>query len=318
MSTEDSAGKKKHRWFRGSSTDELDDETSKVVTKKIEVIHLRRVMKRGERAVRHRSETLARDKVSERDLEITKEVIENISRPPPLTEAAVAKVLTFDCFECGRPIPFDTIRCPKCGILYVRDPRDIALDETVAARDDASFENGDDRLMEDGAASFVHFTPIRGEVTCLENDEGESDFGLECQSCGTVTQLGVDRCPICGHDFEEEDTGLMHLLEGLKFDLDYDKELDCPSCGEHVVVENARCPSCGEPISFRFARSQDAAVQPVLKERDVLFVHLDVISGDLHFAKKVRFKKTSAVQSMRLDTISNSGFEHDWQSLARI
>jgi rubrerythrin len=312
--------KKKLKWFLGRSADELDAEGPKTVTKRVEVVHLRRVVKRGEKAVRHRSETLERDAVSERDLEITRNVVENVSRPvaPAPVDASAQTVPKFRCFECGTLMPADAVRCPKCDVLYVRDLADVAVDEATAEKDSLPLEGGEADLLQEGETSFVHFCPVRGEVTCLENDEGESDFGLECQGCGTVTQLGVDRCPICGCDFEEEDAGLLHLLEGLKFDLDDDKELDCPSCGEHVVAKDARCPSCGEPICFRFARSKEAAVLPVLKERDILFVHLDVMSGDLHFAKKVRFKRTSTVQSVHLDSMTKSAFEHDWQSIARI
>src|SRR4030042_5501012 len=64
MYTEDRAGKKKHRWTRDSAAEEHDDHPKKAKAK-VEVMHLRRVMKRGKMAVRHMSEALERDKVTE-------------------------------------------------------------------------------------------------------------------------------------------------------------------------------------------------------------------------------------------------------------
>lgn len=320
MCPEESSLKKKFKLFRGLLAEEQDSDEDKAKMKLVEVVKVRRVVKRGEKAVRHGSEMLEREKVSDRDLEITRKVVEQVAHPqvPVTPENKAQRRDMFKCLECGALVPTDSVRCPRCEVLYVSDPTNSAMDEEDEYEEVSVKTDGGPDLIGEDSASFVHFCPINGEVTCLENEEGEADFGLECQSCGTVTQLGVERCPICGHDFEEEDTGLMHLLEGLKFDLDEDKELDCPACGEHVVVKDTVCPACNEPICYRFSRSREVAVVPALKEKDILFVHLDVMNGDLHFAKKVRFRKTSTVESVHLESITKDAFEHDWHSLARI
>jgi hypothetical protein len=200
----------------------------------------------------------------------------------------------------------------------VGDPRGEALDEGQAPERATPLSSEFVGIVKEGSMAFVHFDPVTGVATCLRAEEGDTDFGLECHNCGAVTLLGLNRCPICGHDFDEDDTGLIGLLEGLKFDLDDDKELDCPSCGEHIVIDGGRCPSCKEIITLRFARGPDAGVRSVLKERNVVFVHLDVTNGDLWFSTKLRPRKAEVNQSVHLDSISKGSFVDNWKSLARI
>lgn len=319
MNTEIPA-KKKHWWSPESTADEPEEDTPKVETVKREVKHLRRITKRGEMAIGHMSETLEREKFTQKDLDITREVLGGISETPIVVPPKVASpaVPSFGCFECGTRIPRDSERCPNCGIQYVKDPKNEAVDVTIVSDDRALSDAEAAGVFAQKSMSFAHFDLKSGVVTCLRTDGEETDFGLECHNCGATTQFGTDKCPLCGHSFDEWDTGLVGLLDGLKFDLDDDKELDCPLCGEHVVVESGKCPSCKEVITYRSKNSPDIVVQPLLTEKDVVFVHFDVLNDDLWFATKVRPKKTAEVRTFHLDSISKDGFEHDWKSLARI
>lgn len=313
----DTPSRKKRRWPLDSTADEQLEGHPDVVTEKRKVRHLRRISKRGEKALRHMSESLQKDSVSEKELEITRQVVEGVSNPPP-PETAVPEVPTFTCFQCGTRIPMDSSRCPNCRILYVRDLKGEAIEEVPTPKDETLINDGRAEAFKGDAMSFANFDVVTGVVTCLRAEEGETDFGLECQNCGAVTQFGTDRCPLCGHSFDEWDTGLVGLLEGLKFDLDEDMELDCPVCGEHVVIDNDRCPSCKEKIAPVNRRDPNAVVLTILKEKDVLFVHLDVLGEDLRFAQKMMFRKTSEIPAIHLDSVGKSGFDHEWKSLARI
>jgi hypothetical protein len=71
-------------------------------------------------------------------------------------------------------------------------------------------------------------------------------------------------------------------------------------------------------IRYSNPRSGDAGVIPVLKESDIVFVHLDAWNGDLWFAQKMKLRKADRTESIHLDSVSKVAFEHDWQSLARI
>ena len=314
--------KKKHWWSddNDSTADEHEDDRPKQEVVRREVKHLRRITKRGEKALGHMSEALERERVTEKDLDITKEVLGGITKTPNQEppKAATPTVPLFGCFECGARIPRDSVRCPECGILYVQDPKDEALDVSFAAKEQTLADGEGRAVFADRSMSFAHFDIKSGMMTCLQTDGEETDFGLECHNCGALTQFGTDKCPLCHHSFDEWDTGLIGLLDGLKFDLDEDKELNCPMCGEHVVVDGGRCPSCKETITYRSKNSPDAVVQPLLKEKDVIFVHLDVVNDDLWFATKVRPRKVNDTQSYHLDSISKPGFEHEWKSLARI
>lgn len=312
---------RKKRWqLLGSAAGKPQEGHPQVVMVKREVKHLRRVPKRGEKARRHMSEALQMDSVSEKELEITRQVIEGVSdssHPAP-PETVVPEVLTFTCFDCGSTIPRDSVRCPNCKVLYLRDLKGEAIDEGPPRSEETLLSGERVEVFKEMAMAFAHFDMGTGIVTCLQAEEGDLDFGLECHNCGAVTQFGVDKCPLCGHSFDEWDTGLIGVLEGLKFDLDDDKELDCPMCGEHVVVDNGKCPSCNEIITYRSRHSPDAVVLPVLREKDVVFVHFDILNENLWFAQQVKFRRTSDTQTVHLESVGKSGFDHDWKSLARI
>lgn len=311
--------KKKHRWFRDDTADEHDEAEPKIITVKQEVRHLRRVAKRGEKALRHMSDSF-KEEVTEKGLEITREILESVAKspgPPPPAEKTPA-VPAFSCLKCAAKIPKDSVRCPECDVLYVQDPKGIAVDESVVRAEEIALPDDGKGIVDSDTTAFAHFDTSSGVLTCLQSDDIEADFGLECRNCNTVTQFGTDRCPICGHDFDEWDTGLVSLLDGLKFDLDDDRELDCPSCGEHVLAENGMCPSCKEIIRSSNLRSTDARVLPIFQEKDLVFVHLDVANGDFWFARKLKGRKIADTQSVHLDSIGKGGFNQDWKSLARI
>jgi len=316
----DTPARKKRWWSLDPTADEQQEGHPQVVTVKREVKHLRRIPKRGEKALKHMSEALQMDDVSEEELEIIRQVVEGVSNPshPTPPKTAVPEVPTFTCFECGTRIPRDSVRCPSCKVLYVSDLKGEAIDEELLHKEETPVDGERAKVFKEGVMSFAHYDMGTGIVTCLQAEEGDTDFGLECHNCGAVTQFGIDKCPLCGHSFDEWDTGLIGLLEGLKFDLDDDKELDCPLCGEHVIVDNGRCPSCKEMIAYRSKHSPDAVVLPILKEKDVVFVHVNILNEELWFARKVKFRKTSDTETVHLESVSKSGFDHDWKSLARI
>ena len=262
--------KKKHWWSTDSSADEHHEDHPEVKTVKREVKHLRRITKRGEMALGHMSEALEREKVGEKELDITREVMEGISETPVPAPApvkpAAPRDTTFVCYECGAKIPRDSIRCPSCDILYVLDPKDEAIDVYLTLKDETVSDGTDTRVFSEGSMAFAHFDLKIGEVTCLRTEQGDTDFGLECHNCGALTQFGTDMCPLCGHSFDEWDTGLVGLMEGLKFDLDDDKELNCPRCGEHIVVNEGKCPACKELITFHIDPAKCQACLICLKK----------------------------------------------------
>ncbi len=316
----DSETRKKH-WWSLDSSEELEHEGHlHVVAEKHEVKHLRRIVKRGEKALRHMSEALEVDAATEKELDITRDVVMGVTGPcqPSQEGTPGADFPRFVCIACGFSMPLGQDRCPNCRTLYVNDPEDKAVDEDGHEDSGALLDGERVEVVKEMATSFSHFDVASGVFTCLKAETGESDFGLECHNCGAVTQFGADKCPLCGHRFDEWDTGLVGLLEGLKFDLDDDTELECPVCGEHVLANDGRCPSCREIVAYLDRHNPDVAVRTILKEKDVIFVHLDVSDEDIRFATKVRFQKVQDDQTVRLESIGKDGFDREWKGLARI
>lgn len=315
----DGLDEKKKVRTRSLSPEGHENHQTEVVDGKRVVKHLRRVTKHGEMFRAHMSESLEQN-VTEADLQTTKAVFENlnkhVSSEPPVVKAPQSG--SFGCLQCGARIPNDTMRCPGCGQLYVQDPKGQAMDADSIG--DGSLSNDEESLgvIERREIAFACFDATSGTVTCLKTDAEDPDFGLECHFCGAITQFGTDACPLCRHRFDEWDTGLIGILDGLKFDLDDDQELNCPACGEHVVVQGGKCPSCHETLQYMIRTSHDAGVLPILKEKGVVFVHLNAEAGELWFAMKLMPKKPGESETIHLDSINKVGFDQDWHSLSRI
>jgi predicted amidophosphoribosyltransferase len=108
----------------------------------------------------------------------------------------------------------------------------------------------------------------------------------ECPHCGTGVQLDVDLCPICGSKLGNPDGGLVGLFDGMEF-RDEDREIDCPLCGEHIVVEDGTCPACNEPV-VADQRGDASEVEPLVHGHDILLMRLDVESGEVSYLQRAK------------------------------
>ncbi len=101
------------------------------------------------------------------------------------------------------------------------------------------------------------------------------------------------------------DEGLVSLMTGLKFDYrDNDPSVQCPSCGEHVAIEKGFCPACHELIRAKDPYALEAQVLPVIDAANVVYVHLDVDTGNLKFVLRTDQARTE-LQEIHLDDASN-------------
>jgi len=123
--------------------------------------------------------------------------------------------------------------------------------------------------------------------TCLpEVDAFGQELVRECPHCGTGVQLDVDFCPICGSRLGSPDGGLVGLFDGMEF-RDEDREIDCPLCGEHVVLEDGTCPACNEHVTSDI-REDPAVVDPVVHGPNILLMRLDVESGEVSYLQRAK------------------------------
>lgn len=304
----------------GSKSKKKDD--TEYVTVKEEKKTLVRIVKAKPKAIKHRADVLDKKTVTEDEMRITKSVVEKISssperqvqRGPRSTQRVVPK--TFACAQCGAPVPLDADACPRCRVRYIRDIPDEALAEL-----DLAEQLDEEELMEIKDINdlpVLHFDAMDGLMHYLEHDEGESEFVLECNNCGTLVQLDIGRCPLCGAPLGVTDAGLVSIIAGTGFNEERMSELECPSCGEHVVLVEGACPLCDAVIEGPEGSEADDKTIPLIQTENVVFVHLDLETGDLNYLQRHLNKMSVEHMSIHLDGIGNDGFDKNWEGLSRI
>ncbi len=290
-------------------------EEREFVTVREEKKHTLRVIKPRPRSVKHASENMSGPAITEKDLEITGQVMENISHDAQETPSAEPG--GFRCLQCNTPLPQGTERCPRCNSMYV-EISDEELKELESAEMDMDVVTEEDAVLEQEGTPCIHFDAESGTVSYLENDDRDPDFMLECSHCGTEIQFDTDKCPICGTRLEATDTGIVSLFTDMKFDEAKDDEMDCPLCGEHVKLAKGKCPACSELVQGWDAKDPSAKVDPVIHNDNVVFLHLDVETGELNYLQRLARKLGFEQITVKLESMSKPDFEQDWKSLSRI
>lgn len=287
----------------------------KYVTVREEKKVLRRVVKARPMSRKHMADALKAKVVTEDDMRITESVIEKVAAPVQ-AQHRPSKPLTFTCFQCGAQVSYDSDRCPKCKSVYIRDINDSDVDELIKAEQMRDIPLDD--FVDRGSSPVVHFDAETGVMHFLEEDSGDPDFVFECTHCGTLVELNTDRCPICGTQLELGDTGLVGMFTDMEFDPSTLEDSDCPFCGEHVNLDAGKCPACSSEFSPPDGRDPACKVRPILRVENVVFMHLDIETGEVNFLQRNVAKHGYEQASVQLDGIGNGGFEPDWSSLSRI
>jgi len=150
-------------------------------------------------------------------------------------------------------------------------------------------------VLRKGNVPYVHLDAESGTMDYLACAAAEG-FELECRRCGTIIQFLAGKCPICGANFSLGSSGLAELLEGLSFEDEQSPEEICPACGEVVVLETGSCPACGEEV-----RSGENKVLPVEVGDNVVFMHLDVMTGEISCLRRSAADAGFEHASLRLD-----------------
>lgn len=119
---------------------------------------------------------------------------------------------------------------------------------------------------------------------------------LECRRCGTVIQFVTGKCPICGSELGAGYSGLAELLAGSTFEEEKYMEEACPACGELVRLETDVCPACNEAV-----RNGENRVLPVEVGDNVVFIHLDVVTGEICCLRRMREEAGLEQVCLRVD-----------------
>lgn len=193
---------------------------------------------------------------------------------------------SFRCCQCDAVVGSDSDRCPGCGAFYIRGLKDEDVDEL--SRAELLSEEPSVDFVEAHRSSTVQFDADIDIMSLLDDGITDPGFVSECSHCGTVVELSTSRCPICGTPMEHLKVGLVDMFTGMEFDPEPFDDADCPYCGEHVRPRAGDCPSCGKAIGFKSRRDPDMKVKPVLRDRDVVFIHLDIDTGDISVLRRDR------------------------------
>jgi rubrerythrin len=288
------------------------------VTVKEEKKHLRRVVKTGPMRRKHMSESLEAEKVDAQQIKITEEVLKGISFSAEEPPKKVTDSRTFTCFVCGGTVSITAERCTHCDARYIRDIPPEAIAEMEAAESDAAFV--DEPVIKRDRVPCIHFSPESGIMNILEDDNREPDFVTECDGCGTLVEFSTDRCPICGKIFEAADSGLVAVFKGMEFDKDCSGEMDCPLCGEVITPRDGKCTACGELVHADNPKDPSSKVEPLIHNDNVVFMHLDVESGEVNYLQRLMHKFGFEQVTVQLEGIGRAGFEHEgeWKGLSRM
>jgi rubrerythrin len=297
--------------------DESEQETE-TVTIKEERKRVKRVVKAKPMARKHLSEAFQERAVTKEEMEITESVIEGIAQAEaPAIQDKDAEP-TFVCLECGHPVPISADRCPRCSTLYLKDVDEDQLDHEDTKEDVLALDK--EEILSKSMISCVHFDAKSGTINYLESSVGTPDIEMECSNCGTLVDFEADVCPICGTKFETADTGIVSLFADMDFDKDRSREISCPLCGERIEEVNGRCPYCHELLYDDDPKDSAVKVEPVIRNENVVFLHLDVETGEVNFLQKLARRLGFEQMTVKLDRISSGGFDQevDWKTLARI
>jgi rubrerythrin len=284
-----------------------------------------RIIKAKPKSVKHRSEVFKHKSVTEEEMKITEAVMRGVgsSARPTTAVSTAARVEKgpryFVCVECGARVPEGSSACPKCREKYILD----LSPESVAELERAQLEFAHDdvdclELRTPETLPVLHFDALDGIISYLEPNTDESDFVLECSHCGTLVALDIVHCPMCGTELGVSDVGILSLLKDTEFDTESISELECPHCGEHVTLKDGVCPSCETLIIDLDASGAQNRTIPIIRNENVVFVHVDLETGDLNYIQRHLCKLAIEHTSIQLDGIGNESFDQNWEGLSRI
>jgi len=158
----------------------------------------------------------------------------------------------------------------------------------------------------------------QGVLSFAEGCEICIDFATECSNCGTLIEFFTERCPICGKKLDVAETGLASMFSDMDFETDHSAEIACPVCGEVVRPSRGKCPECKEPIGFTSSRDPGSKVDPIVHDDNVVFIHLDVESGEVNCLQRVENASGFEHLSVHVETIGQGEFDRARKGVTRM
>jgi len=207
----------------------------------------------------------------------------------------------FYCLNCHSPGRHGMDHCLACGTRYVWE--DVPDDD--AERGEAAEGN----VTDDVESLFNHeaiecgYFDVEGGVFAFTGPTCSNRYELsECQNCGTLLEVPVKSCPLCGGALKRIMGGVAALVSGAVtgggIDADPSGQLFCQSCGDMATPIGGRCNNCGS----RLTPQSENLSNPVLRmmpSESISFVHLNVESGMMECLSKSDRPESAGFESER-------------------
>lgn len=219
---------------------------------------------------------------------------------PPKPESPPEIPEEFKCAKCGCTLKAHTAECPICGERYIDIPKE-ALEELERAEKDSSTALDEIIDTDEQGAPCVIFDATEGVVDFIQKDARAFEVALICSECGTALEFATDKCPICGTELETADAGLAGLASEMSFEEYASEEIDCPQCGEKVKLAKGKCPVCKTLVMRSDPHGVLRRLDPVIHGDNVIFLHLDVESGELNYLQRAVRKEGFEKLTIRLE-----------------
>ena len=127
------------------------------------------------------------------------------------------------CQECGEDVK-DAKFCSNCGAVLVKTEEPKADDVVETPQ---SEEANDVKSAEENVWESIEEEPVETNIV------KKTKF---CTNCGSEIQAETAFCPVCGHNFNQE----QQQTAQTKF---------CQTCGEKININAEICPHCGVRVA---------------------------------------------------------------------
>jgi RNA polymerase subunit RPABC4/transcription elongation factor Spt4/DNA-binding transcriptional ArsR family regulator len=220
------------------------------------------------------------------------------------------------CLNCNASINYGDERCAECGTRYVWEDILDFLSQTVGIPEGHE-SDGIEPLFDQGGVECGYFDVKNGIVAYLGRPKG-GDGPLECTRCGTILEIELDRCPLCGGTPKRMVAGIAKIITGLIPDAG-----DISDSGDNIPRE--QLAEGEEYLQFEDFHGHDSIddskpILPVLPSEKGFFVHLNVESGEIDYLTRdlapgnAAIANVSCAQKVEIDAFDRIKMIFDDQS----
>lgn len=186
----------------------------------------------------------------------------------------------FDCLNCHSHGLFGMDHCLDCGTRYVW--QDIPEVDEGSSDDDLS---SDSEPLFDQKAVECGYLDVEGGVFAFTGPTCSNRYELsECLNCGTLLEIPVKSCPLCGGALDQLTGGLTKLMSGAiagsRITTDLSGRVFCQSCGDMAYNKGGNCSNCTARLSPQSVELS-IPLSSIFPSENIVFAHLNIESGTM-------------------------------------